>query len=303
MAETKQKPSQRIVANPQPISASRNGLSNVSNMLQRRGTIDEMGDDDDLLLNLNIDQLTNRAYTEAVTQPFGRAPLATSVASLRTQQEDEHSNAPAAPPPKRLRSASFENMNDHVIADMHIEDDAFLDDDSFDAMVQKHTASSLVAIVSNDEPSSPVEASILSPTYRFKLRGCSLVTVAQLDQCSDADKCRRGQFVLKAEIDSIVETVRVTRSEWSLGAQLHDYRSTALLRVRFTSDVLSLLAGATPHEINEMKSMRKQRPQIEAELTNVSSLSMHSITCVPIGINQFLFCFVVHRNCERITMD
>lgn len=272
-------------------------------MLQRRGTIDEMGDDDDLLLNLNIDQLTNRAYTEAVTQPFGRAPLATSVASLRTQQEDEHSNAPAAPPPKRLRSASFENMNDHVIADMHIEDDAFLDDDSFDAMVQKHTASSLVAIVSNDEPSSPVEASILSPTYRFKLRGCSLVTVAQLDQCSDADKCRRGQFVLKAEIDSIVETVRVTRSEWSLGAQLHDYRSTALLRVRFTSDVLSLLAGATPHEINEMKSMRKQRPQIEAELTNVSSLSMHPITCVPIGINQFLFCFVVHRNCERITMD
>lgn len=221
--------------------------------------LDELGDDDDIFNHINIEQIANT--TSRTSGPLN------NIVNFSTSFEQNDRNVQTSSSTRicnQFTSTSTNNTNTNLDLDL------LNDDDSFDCLIQSHAFSTKIPIIEqSDSKSSMSSRSILSQSYTYKIRGCNLVTIDQLKKCTDVEKFQRTHFIIKGEIKTIVEVIRVTQMAWTLGVLLTDNHSNNLLQVKFSSEVLSKLAGATPTEINEMKIMRKSRPQIDEDLSKV----------------------------------
>lgn len=239
----------------QTVRQTPNTHSNINQ--QPRMLLDELGDDDDIFNHINIDQIAN-----TINRASNPSKSTVNFSTLFKQYDCnlQASNSTSTP-------NQFTNINN---TNTNVDLDLLNDDDSFDCLIQSHAFSTKIPIIEqSDSKSSMSSKSILSQSYTHKIRGCNLVTMDQLKKCTDAEKFQRTHFIIKGEIKTIVEVIRVTQMAWTLGVLLTDNQSNELLQVKFSSEVLSKLAGATPTEINEMKIMRKSRPQIDEDLSKV----------------------------------
>lgn len=244
------------------VQQTANAFSNRNQ--QPRSLLDELGDDDDIFNNINIDQIAN-TMTDITNRPNSSLNFPNSIEEIDYDMESSTSTRTYNQPER----TNIANTN----VDMDL-----LDDDSFDCLIQSHAFSTKIPIIEQSDSSTPINSKpILSQSYTHKIRGCNLATIDQLKKCTDVEKCQRLHFIIKGEIKTIVEVIRVTSAAWTLGVMLTDNHSPELLQVKFSSDVLSKLAGATPTEINEMKIMRKSRPQIDEDLTKVETFYFYFI--------------------------
>lgn len=132
------------------------------------------------------------------------------------------------------------------------------------------------------------EMSICDENYPFKIRGLNLVTIKQLQACSNERKQRRNYFIIKAEVDAIVETAHVSRNKWSLGVLLTDDQSENLLQIRFSNEVLEKLAGVSAQEIHEMNTLRKSRPHVAGDIEKVRESEQSTISVLTNLCSRFM---------------
>lgn len=132
-------------------------------------------------------------------------------------------------------------------------------------------------------------SNVCDKNYPFKLRGINLATIDQMISATNSDKVKIQHLMIKAEIDSIVEPTRITRSQWSLGALLADNISSSQFQVRFSNSVLEKLSGTTGREMQEMNALRKNRPQLEHDIQKVMKyFDIWQIQCnILFSLNRF----------------
>lgn len=100
-----------------------------------------------------------------------------------------------------------------------------------DSTAIENTPPQSAELLIKSEPKPLSGGSFLDADYKFKMRGLSLVTIDQLIACDAAAK--RGQcFIVKCEIDSVYEKLRVSRGKWSIGAHIRDM-SANMLKVSY----------------------------------------------------------------------
>lgn len=221
--------------------------------------------DDDFLTDIDIDVIASSA---------ANAP--------RMPAANELPNNSTAPKPRRS-TLLFDDMDDDAFLqiDSTIEQISATQDTNHTAnayTAAKMSSTTNVANVTNASNASnntggqiPIEPSISSENYRFKIRGVNIVTIKQIQQCPSPERVRRKHFILRAQIDGIVESARVTRNDqWKLIVLLTDeYSQNEKLEVSFRSDVVHRLCGTSGREVNELYAMRKERPQVQNEIEDI----------------------------------
>lgn len=189
--------------------------------------------DDDFFCGIDVDQLTSR-----VTVSSGNV----------------HSNNNQTP------SRSVMLFDDDM-------DDEFLQINDVDLKQNTHHSVPENELYDIQSQIPPLNVSICSDNYPFRIRGVNLVTLKQLNECSMDDRLRRKHFLVKAEIDAVQERVRISREKntFKLGVLLKDSPARQdRLKVRFSSEVLEKSADVTPREIEEMFAKQGTNPQVLA---------------------------------------
>lgn len=202
-------------------------------------TIDvDVFNDDDFFCDIDVDQLTS-----GVTALSGNSHSTT----VRNSRNDNQA-------PSRSVMLFDDDMDDDFLQIK-------------DVTPQQNTHHSVPENELLNIPSqiSPLNVSICSDNYPFRIRGVNLVTLKQLNECSMDDRLRRKHFLVKAEIDTVEEKVRISRGKntFKLGVLLKDFPARQeRLSVRFSSEVLEKLANVTPREIKEMFEKQETNPQV-----------------------------------------
>lgn len=134
--------------------------------------------DDDLLCDFDIDQITSTTTTNASTNALNEPNRSDhSLALLDDDMDDEFLCIDTL-------TMELENQNQHMqleIQPMHVD---------------------------SDEPIHSGQ-SICEEKYRLKIRGINLVTIKQLNECSLENRLQRKHFLIKAEIDSVISENRL----------------------------------------------------------------------------------------------
>lgn len=138
------------------------------------------------------------------------------------------------------------------------------------------STSSRISPVSRDDHrrSEPCDGRrACDPNYSFKLRRINLATIEQINACSDAEKIGAHYFIVKAEIDSITDSINVSENRWSMGVLISDRLSTDLLSVNLSDSVLEKLAEMSAREVYQLHEQKKIRPQCQHEIASVKIIS------------------------------
>lgn len=234
-----------------------------SNVISSAGNFDMLDDfpDDDLLTDLDIDQIASRA-------------VAAPAESTSTARQ----NANNTIPPMRRSTLLFDDMddNDFLNIDSTIEQSNAVATPQNRHAATDHfdTPSASAELITDAELLNiSTEPVIDAENYRFKIRGLNLVTVKQLVECAAEKRKRRKFFIVKAEIDEISQAARVSNHpphEWKLGALITDPLSqNAKLKVSFSPNVIEKLAGVSGHELQQLNSMRNERPHVSEEIAAI----------------------------------
>lgn len=235
-----------------PMTANKVIQSNVISSASHQNNLDDFPDDD-FLNDIDFDQIASGAMINA---------------SAEQPNPQVHSAAPG-----RQSTLLFDDLDDN---------DFFNIDSTIEQMsvppneVVHHQQHSGESRANNQNIESALlntsaNASICSDNYRFKIRGLNLVTIKQLTETSPEDRIRRKQFIVKAQIDDIIQTARVSRNnKWKLAVLLTDpYSQNATLNASFSVDVLEKFTGITGREMNQLYGQREERPQVTEEIANI----------------------------------
>lgn len=114
----------------------------------------------------------------------------------------------------------------------------------------------------------PQPKSIIDVDYPFKIRGCSLVSIAQLNGVTPNDLKLDRSFIIKGDLQNVFDRLQVKRSTWSIGVEVTD-ASDETLRLRFGDDVLNKLTNSSAAEVTEMRKRAKTMPQLVENITEV----------------------------------
>lgn len=117
-------------------------------------------------------------------------------------------------------------------------------------------------------PPKPTPKSITDTDYPFKIRGCNLVTIAQLNALKPHSAKLDRTFMIKGELQNVFDRLQVKRSAWSIGIEVSDI-SGEMLRLRFGDDVLNKLTNSSAAEVTEMRKRAKSMPQLTESITEV----------------------------------
>ncbi|XP_053660096.1 uncharacterized protein LOC128709135 [Anopheles marshallii] len=98
----------------------------------------------------------------------------------------------------------------------------------------------------------PTMFKILSPNYKYRIDGTSLVTVEQIMSLPEAYRVDTS-FVVYCEVESVPEQPRIRKEQWHLSIELTDH-SNVCLPVRLHDSVISKMAR---HNAAELMRMRK----------------------------------------------
>ncbi|XP_052891265.1 recQ-mediated genome instability protein 1-like [Anopheles moucheti] len=98
----------------------------------------------------------------------------------------------------------------------------------------------------------PTMFKILSPNYKYRIDGTSLVTIEQIMSLPEAYRADTS-FVVYCEVESVPEQPRIRKEQWHLSIALTDH-SNVCLPVRLHDSVISKM---TRHDAAELMQMRK----------------------------------------------
>lgn len=219
--------------------------SNASSARNNRNMMDDFPDDD-FLNEIDIDQIASNAVTSATSG-------------------GQHDNAI---PANRQSTLLFDDMDD---------DDFLNIDSTIDLLnpVPKNEAVQSEASSRNEMANTSAvhgspEPTIAADNYRFKIRGLNLVTIKQLNDCSQDDRLRRRHFITKAYIESIVQKARISKNQWKLNVSLTDqFSMNVSMAVAISPDVLNKLAGISGREVSQMFAKKHENPQLEIEIEQI----------------------------------
>lgn len=211
--------------------------------------------DDDFLSSIDVDQIASKATTSQAT----------------TVEKSSSTLSSSSTRPNRYEGSTAMKKSTMLFDDA--DDDLWMNIDStIEQMVPQNQSAETVAV--NEISANPLlntssDAPIYDEKYRFKIRGINLASIQQLKECPRADLERRKYFLVKADIDDITKTAKVSRGKWTLGAALTDNVSRNMtLEVSFLPTVIDKLAGKSGREISEMCAQREEKPQINCEIEN-----------------------------------
>lgn len=224
---------------------------------------DIFGDDDDLLLDL---------------------------------MENDFSSIPSSPQPPSRRPTKPITARPPPADDLHI--DLLDDDDDFDEILDTLPTVSLQNQFPDDEnesnrrdvidedaeeiermcyeenlrqkppPETPKPKSITDADYPFKIRGCNLVTIAQLNALAPPAAKLDRTFMIKGELQNVFDKLQIKRSHWTIGVDAGD-ASGETMRLRFGDAVLNKLTGSSAAEVSEMRKRANSMPQLSENITEV----------------------------------
>lgn len=214
--------------------------------------------------------------------------------------ENDFSSIPSSPQPPARRSKPT-TRPDAVADELHID---LLGDDDFDEILENLPTVSLesnsnrfpvehetnhrdvidedaeeyerMCYENNHKQKSPTPPapkpkpkSVIDPEYPFKIRGCNLVTIAQLNALTPATAKLDRTFMIKGELQNVFDRLQIKKSLWSIGVEVTD-TSGELLRLRFADDVLNKLTNSSAAEVTEMKKRANSMPQLVECISEVS---------------------------------
>lgn len=216
-------------------------------------TIDDFPDDD-FLNEIDLDQITSNTSAEA--------------ANARIDQIQSNL-------PHRRSTQLFDDFddNDFLNIDSTIEQMAAPQNQVSPPQQQLHSEAVRANndIVENVTLNTSVDPSICSDNYRFKIRGLNLVTIKQLTEAPPQDRIHRKFFIVRAQIDDIIQNARVSKhNKWKLTVLLTDQCSKNVsLTATVNSDVVDKLSGITGFEMSQLAEQREERPQVSEEIAKI----------------------------------
>lgn len=155
-----------------PMHLNREIQSNAVPTAVRHTHIDDF-QDDELLCDFDIDQITSTATTNTSTEAsIEPNPSNRSLALLDDDMDDDFLCIDTP-------TMELENRNQQVQLELR------------------------PMQVDIDEARQS-DAPIWDEKYRFKIRGINLATIKQLNECSAENRLQRKHFLIKAEIDSVI---------------------------------------------------------------------------------------------------
>uniref|UniRef100_A0A182MH75 RecQ-mediated genome instability protein 1 n=1 Tax=Anopheles culicifacies TaxID=139723 RepID=A0A182MH75_9DIPT len=110
----------------------------------------------------------------------------------------------------------------------------------------------------------PNSFKILSPSYKYRIDGTSLVTIEQIMSLPSEELRSGTSFVVYCEVESVTEQPRIRKEQWHLSIALTDH-SNVCLPVRLHDSVISKM---TRHDAARLMQMRKTDPAGVMELLN-----------------------------------
>lgn len=224
--------------------------SNVISSASNLDALDEFPDDD-FLTDIDIDQIASKASS-------------TQVASNASTSRQEI-------PPNGRSTLLFDDMDDNDFLNIESVIEQQINAVPQNVQNQASEVATRNEASNNIVLNTTVDAPIFDEKYRFKIRGINLVTIKQLKESARHDLERRKHFLVKAEIDEIIQKARVSSvsGKWMMKAALTDQMSeNVLLEATFHASVIDKLAGKSGREISHLMAQRSERPQNVEDVQN-----------------------------------
>lgn len=224
--------------------------SNVISSASNLDALDEFPDDD-FLTDIDIDQIASKASS-------------TQVASNASTSRQEI-------PPNGRSTLLFDDMDDNDFLSIESTIEQQINAVPQNVQNQASEVATRNEASNNIVLNTTVDAPIFDEKYRFKIRGINLVTIKQLKESARHDLERRKHFLVKAEIDEIIQKARVSSvsGKWMMKAALTDQMSeNVLLEATFHASVIDKLAGKSGREISHLMAQRSERPQNVEDVQN-----------------------------------
>lgn len=224
--------------------------SNVISSASNLDVLDEFPDDD-FLTDIDIDQIASKASS-------------TQVASNASTSRQEI-------PPNGRSTLLFDDMDDNDFLNIESTIEQQINAVPQNVQNQASEVATRNEASNNIVLNTTVDAPIFDEKYRFKIRGINLVTIKQLKESARHDLERRKHFLVKAEIDEIIQKARVSSvsGKWMMKAALTDQMSeNVLLEATFHASVIDKLAGKSGREISHLMAQRSERPQNVEDVQN-----------------------------------
>lgn len=232
------------------MSANKVIQSNVISSASNLDALDEFPDDD-FLTDIDIDQIASKASS-------------TQVASNASTSRQEI-------PPNGRSTLLFDDMDDNDFLSIESTIEQQINAVPQNVQNQASEVATRNEASNNIVLNTTVDAPIFDEKYRFKIRGINLVTIKQLKESARHDLERRKHFLVKAEIDEIIQKARVSSvsGKWMMKAALTDQMSeNVLLEATFHASVIDKLAGKSGREISHLMAQRSERPQNVEDVQN-----------------------------------
>lgn len=232
------------------MSANKVIQSNVISSASNLDALDEFPDDD-FLTDIDIDQIASKASS-------------TQVASNASTSRQEI-------PPNGRSTLLFDDMDDNDFLNIESTIEQQINAVPQNVQNQASEVATRNEASNNIVLNTTVDAPIFDEKYRFKIRGINLVTIKQLKESARHDLERRKHFLVKAEIDEIIQKARVSSvsGKWMMKAALTDQMSeNELLEATFHASVIDKLAGKSGREISHLMAQRSERPQNVEDVQN-----------------------------------
>lgn len=232
------------------MSANKVIQSNVISSASNLDVLDEFPDDD-FLTDIDIDQIASKASS-------------TQVASNASTSRQEI-------PPNGRSTLLFDDMDDNDFLNIESVIEQQINAVPQNVQNQASEVATRNEASNNIVLNTTVDAPIFDEKYRFKIRGINLVTIKQLKESARHDLERRKHFLVKAEIDEIIQKARVSSvsGKWMMKAALTDQMSeNVLLEATFHASVIDKLAGKSGREISHLMAQRSERPQNVEDVQN-----------------------------------
>lgn len=232
------------------MSANKVIQSNVISSASNFDVLDEFPDDD-FLTDIDIDQIASKASS-------------TQVASNASTSRQEI-------PPNGRSTLLFDDMDDNDFLNIESVIEQQINAVPQNVQNQASEVATRNEASNNIVLNTTVDAPIFDEKYRFKIRGINLVTIKQLKESARHDLERRKHFLVKAEIDEIIQKARVSSvsGKWMMKAALTDQMSeNVLLEATFHASVIDKLAGKSGREISHLMAQRSERPQNVEDVQN-----------------------------------
>lgn len=239
---------------------------------------EDMFDDDEMLAQVNLDvaipaiKKSPALHQDAVIDlaeddDFKDIPMAV-MATYHTESYNLNSDDDAD-----FADVTMENTSRRSAAETTATTAARLIDDDDDAFASVAFDEELLQKerTALTPPEPPTPPSIRDANYPFKVQRCNLVTIDQLLQPVRPINAQSppSPFMLKAEVVSVFEKLSIRPDSWRIGVLLRDSHSQGQLRVRLVDAPLDYLSGFTLPEVNEMRRISSERPQVLEQIAEV----------------------------------